>query len=635
MDGITNLLAAIAALTDQIGPLGGKQRGMPIESDEWNTLVSVLQGLLTLLRTQETSLQTELQAEFAPIVHFHTGQVAVDWLDADLQSRLAGGGAGGVATRLSLADMQVKLDALGGQVGQLSTLGEDLQTRLDRTVADGLQQATKLTGFDQRFSGIEDLRGLVTGLSAQVGGLQPGIDAVLALRQSLGDVDVAGLQQRVVSLEALGKNLLGADGSPVHLTDVEARVKQLEDTLEVSPGSSLDDRVANLRKDLETALDKRVDDGLATVGARVDAATADARASVESELASRLDETKSALEQNTAELVATAQQSLETSFAARVETATADLRTSLSTEAASLVDQRLATLPAQISDAAKAAVGAAVSPLRDTLAQELGSQLDARISASDAALTARADALDAKLADRDAQLPQLVAAEAAAELPDLVAGSVANASSTLAAGLGARVDQQLAQARDGLAATVQENVSTSLTAALGDLDARISAQLAPQLAGLDDRIQSAAAAAVGDLDSRVADAVRSQLDSRLTDLGTQLTQQWQADLQAGLQRAAADNAQALSSALDGIRGEIATSHDDALHTALDAVDRTQASVEAEVKSSSDALTSQLARSQAGVQALSKNLAARLTALERVVKRPPGVAPSIGTRRRAR
>ena len=44
----TTQLTAISEMVDRIRRLAGKQRGMPIQADDWNALVDVLCGVLEL-----------------------------------------------------------------------------------------------------------------------------------------------------------------------------------------------------------------------------------------------------------------------------------------------------------------------------------------------------------------------------------------------------------------------------------------------------------------------------------------------------------------------------------------------------------------------------------------------------------
>ena len=49
---MADLFERIDGLNDRLTPLAGKQRGMRIEAEEWNTLIDVLRGLLAIDRAQ-------------------------------------------------------------------------------------------------------------------------------------------------------------------------------------------------------------------------------------------------------------------------------------------------------------------------------------------------------------------------------------------------------------------------------------------------------------------------------------------------------------------------------------------------------------------------------------------------------
>ena len=178
-------------------------------------------------------------------------------------------------------------------------------------------------------------------------------------------------------------------------------------------------------------------------------------------------------------------------------------------------------------------------------------------------------------------VPSLVSAQANALLPELVDERMAAASESLATSLGARVDQQLAQARDGLAATLQEQVAATVTGAVGDLDGRIGTQLDTRLADLPQRIDAAAREAVADLPSRVAGEVQTQLaaldlDGRFTKLADELTASFQSSLEASVAKVQEQHKADLAAATEALRGEIGAARDAALHEALDRIDATTA-----------------------------------------------------------
>ena len=95
LDRITKLAAALT-------PLANKQRGMPIQADDWNALVTTIAAILEIDRAQEVSFDSALAGAYASRSHEHLGDVSLPWLAPDLQSRVgAPGGAVGILTALS------------------------------------------------------------------------------------------------------------------------------------------------------------------------------------------------------------------------------------------------------------------------------------------------------------------------------------------------------------------------------------------------------------------------------------------------------------------------------------------------------------------------------------------------------
>ena len=73
----TAQLKRIADLADRLQLVADKRRGLPIEADDWNTLVAVLRALLEIERVQEDTSGTRLDAQYAPADHAHIGAVGI------------------------------------------------------------------------------------------------------------------------------------------------------------------------------------------------------------------------------------------------------------------------------------------------------------------------------------------------------------------------------------------------------------------------------------------------------------------------------------------------------------------------------------------------------------------------------
>lgn len=299
----TGRLDRIAALTDLLAGVGGRSRGEPIEAEQWNTIVDVLQGVLEIDRAQENGLAQQLIDSFAPLQHEHLGQVSLAWLDADLQNRLvAGGGAGPVTVRGAITDVKARVGDLSGVVSSLSTQLESVQKRNDDTAVDELARASKLRSLETRFTGVEDLRAVVSTVSAQVQDLSPQVQTVLELRSELSDdagvpINVRVMAARVDDLDAaLTTATSGVDGVALRMRDLQVAVQELQDVSGVGAGG-LDQRLASLGAQLQGTLDTRLDDRLSQQQQDV-AATVDQRfASLEQGFEQRFAELQASFDQ--------------------------------------------------------------------------------------------------------------------------------------------------------------------------------------------------------------------------------------------------------------------------------------------------------------------------------------------------
>ena len=156
-------LNRIADLVQRVGVIGGKQRGMRIEAEEWNALVDVLLGVLQVDRLQEQSQHAQLDERFAPREHEHLGEVNVAWLEPSLQNGLAGRDA--VSTRQVLADMDRKIVAMQSQLTTLQTTLDAHQRQLDRAAVDEIGRTKTLRDFETRFEGVANIRTTVQTIS--------------------------------------------------------------------------------------------------------------------------------------------------------------------------------------------------------------------------------------------------------------------------------------------------------------------------------------------------------------------------------------------------------------------------------------------------------------------------------------
>jgi hypothetical protein len=432
----TDQLDRISKLIDALTPLGNKQRGMRIEADEWNRLVTTMLDILAIDKTQETTTRLLLEGSFAAKDHQHLGQVETVWLDPVLQQRISEGG-GSLSVRTRLADVAKRVDTGAAEIARLTTIAAEQQQRNDRVSVDELERSARLRGFENRFGAVEDLRGRVTGLDAKVTGLEPAIQAVLELRAELRDpagapIDVSALASEVEALRKLSQNFNGVDGKPVRMRDIEIRLKQIEDVLGLVGTGGLEGRFAALADQLSQRLDGRVDERIGAVRAELAAADQQLRAELDAKLA----------DERTAAGVAT-----DTKVAAaeaRIATAVADgLRAtgdSLGAELTTLVATRVA----------------------DGLTG-LPGQIDAAVSASEQRLIG---VIDARVGATRQELEALIANQ----VPEQVRSAVGAALE----GLDQRIDGSISARLDDLLRTVDERVKAVVDERLADVPRQVA-----------------------------------------------------------------------------------------------------------------------------------------------------------------
>jgi hypothetical protein len=510
-------LERIAALVVRLGPLGGKQRGNRIEADEWNALVEVLESLLEIERAQERSTEATLEERFALKDHKHIGDIGLESLDPDLRSRLADGG-GSISARLALNDVVTKVEGLGAEVGRVTATVEEQQRLIDRTAVDELERSTRLRGFEDRFAGVEGLRGIVGTLTGEVQGVKTGVDSVLALRDSLRDptgapIDLRALRDKVADLDKLRENLSGVDGKLLRLRDFEVQIKEIQDVVNTRPGRGLDARFGEFANEVDARVDKKLDERGNALRGELTATNAETRTALANQVKEATAASRTELEATFQARVGEAEGRLNASLGGRVDQAREDLRAQLSAEASALVD---AKVPGVVAGAVATAKADLRTTLRNQLSAELDQKLATRVTGVQATLEARAAAQDAKLE----QVPTLISD---------------------------RVDQVL-----------PDRLETRLDVRLADLDARIGKQVDATLADLDQRVGAAVGAALPD---RVKGEVVSQIgaldvDSRLKEASAGLVAQFRSELAAAGEQLRGSFRQELQGLADTLRGEL-------------------------------------------------------------------------------
>lgn len=561
----TTQLQKIAELVDQLAPVGNKQRGMPIEADEWNTIVKVLSGILEVSRAQEEDLQGSLDRRFAPLVHDHLGQVTLAWLDADLQKRISDAGAG-VPTRLLVADMDQKISNLSAQVAQFTVLLQAMRRQMDGFTVNDADREKALRGVDTRFAGLENLRTSVTGLAAQFDGLKSSVNTVIDLRKSLSDangkaIDVNKLQQDVTSLQGLSDNLKGIDGNLVRLRDIQLKLNEVSDAAGVGGPGGLQSRLDKLSSDMETRVNGRLDTKVQALHDQIQTENTNAITQVRNDFTTAIGKATTSLDQSSTEKVKAAEERLNAATGDRITTAMQSLRSETAASITAQFDQRLAGLPAQISSTATKAANDAVNGLSATLTTTLTNQMQAQAAAA-----------NTKLDNRLAGFQQTMDAFRV-ETQKLVKSSVASASDTLTGTLTSHVDTQVSQARQAIEGELDGRVKSAVDAADATLDTRVGAVVDQRLSTLDSRIGQSVTQATRNLPGEITTEVKSQittlnLSSQIQDASTKTTQQLRSEMAQAIADQQAKTATSINNAVTLLRGEIHVAAKNATDSAI-------------------------------------------------------------------
>ena len=497
-------LEKIAQLTERIGPLSRKSRGMRIEAEEWNTLVETVRGILEIDRAQERGGTATLEENFSRRGHQHLGEVALDWLDPDLQERFATGG-GSLSARSQIAQLEEKVAGLATQVARLASLVESQQRAIDSAAVEELDRSRRLRELGERFSGIEDLRTSLTVLNGEVTGLTRNVDQVLELRAGLLDpqgelVDLSAVQEQVTDLQSLRENLEGVDGSLVRMRDMEVRMRDIEDAVGLGAGDGLEGRFADLSTNLETSMIARVDERVGTARGELTTESETRTNELRSDLETMIASESGRLEEDSRSRVDAAEARLAATVGERVTSATGEAETRILTASAQLVDERVSGLDGTIADSVASARTEIESTLQASLGERLERLTEDRVEEMSGGLREELDLLSESVAAIDEGLP--------ARVQDVVAGE-AEAISDRVSG---EVDTKVAAARTAMRAEIQPQVAAAVDEATAGIDGRIDQRVSVRLAGVDGQIENTVTAHLAQLPDEIDREVSRQLE---------------------------------------------------------------------------------------------------------------------------
>ena len=513
------------------------------------------------------------------------------WLDPALQASIQQGSD--AASRLLIADVQQKVQALGGEVARLTSLAEGQQRLLDKFTVSDSDRGRTLQGFETRFTGVENLRTQVTTFSSQIDALNKNVGTVLELRNSLSDasgtpINVTKLRDDVAGLQQLSENLNGADGKPVRIVDLELKVRDLSDAVGVGSAGGLDARLTAAVGGLEDRLNKRVDDRskavqeqitaaqtqtLAKVDAETKASVAAALANVDSTIAAKVGEAEAGLKSTLGQTITTS-----------IQTATDQITASTN----NLINQRFAALPDQIKSTVAGAQAASEATLLSKLSVQVSSSVDTRAAAAEARTTAQVKDLATK---QDAFQEQLQN-----DIQDAINGKIEAVQTDLTN----KFTAQAAQSQQALSTQVSTQIADAMKTATASVNTQINDGLNQRLADLDTRVNSAVTAGLSTLPDQVKTEVGLEVAAldvtgELAAANTQITTQFRSELNqaiAGQQLRTTNTINALTVQL---RGETAATVKAGIDSVFQRTSDLVAGVRADVTSVSDRLSTEVTR----------------------------------------
>lgn len=557
-------LRRIAQFVDRVTPLGGKARGMRVESAEWNTLVDVILGLLQIDREQGVSIEAELESGYAAREHEHLGEVGVSWLDSELKDRLASGGDG-VGVRATVAQMQKTIQEFQSQLSKLSDGVDRLRREVQRSEIDELDRGRKLTDFERRFDGLGDLRVSLERFGGEITRLRPEVDRVLELRGQLQDgdgqpIDLTAMRARLGELDVLSERLRGVDGELSSVRDLEVRLAEVAESVGAGASGALEGRIAGIVDaqvaDLRVELDRRV----GQLGSNLRDEQSQNFADFEVASTSRIADLRAELTTARDERIA----AIESRFDARIDERFGGVRDELLSAAVDAgraeVERRLTSLPDQVRTAVAAARVEMESTLRSELTAQVGTQVQERFSTLQSGLTERISGLETAM-DR-----------LGSGLEGTIRDRVADELESLEDSLRGSISERLDEVRDGLAGQLREELRVDFDRFDGDLGARIEAGVATELEDLDARVSRSVEGALASLPELVSESVREEVAEvdvagSIGALREELTGAYRSELRETAATLRSERSSDREETLRVVRGEIESSRRSTLDAA--------------------------------------------------------------------
>jgi uncharacterized coiled-coil protein SlyX/predicted nucleic acid-binding Zn-ribbon protein len=223
----TQTLELLAALVDGLEEIGGAEPGRPLRSADWNALINGVVTLARLVESRERTTTEQLQGDFAPRQHLHTGQADLSWFDPETRATIEGRRVGPEVSN-ALSEMRRELGGVRTRMDKLEESVEAIRLELYALRDRDDARDKSVSRLDLRFESVLDLEERVSGIDRRFDGVSKSVQDALAFRETLAGVDVRALEERLGSVESLRQNLETASGQVVLIRDFEQRITLLE-----------------------------------------------------------------------------------------------------------------------------------------------------------------------------------------------------------------------------------------------------------------------------------------------------------------------------------------------------------------------------------------------------------------------
>lgn len=221
------VLDALQAIIEKLRRLSDVERGDPLRSSDWNTLVDCIRRIASTL----------LDREVAGVVphHDHPDQVSLDWLDPNLKQLLEKGPLNepGALSRLGKLERDIKKlqQHCSDNRDQLSDVRGNVYSMSTAKVG----QEGRLKNVELKLKNLPDARQDVFTLNQRVSGLNTKLDRTLAFEETLNvngePVNFAEIKDEVDKTRTLREGFTDQNGELMTADTIRRELANLQATL--------------------------------------------------------------------------------------------------------------------------------------------------------------------------------------------------------------------------------------------------------------------------------------------------------------------------------------------------------------------------------------------------------------------